>query len=174
MKTLDHPHTQNETNRFSRRFSVKSLTILIVFSFAFISSLSAQKIESEEIVDFKIYEYKNFPEDQNYKNYSAEQYSKMSFYQVPLDAAKRAFGNPERLLTNYQIKGSYFAVVELRNGDKKRIQISNFGVFYKDLDTNKEYDIPMDNKKKFDDILMAAYKHLKNNSAQNNNIITSK
>lgn len=174
MKALDRPHTQNETNRFSRRFSVKSFMILIVFSFVFSFASSAQKIESEEIVDFKIYEYKNFPEDQNYKNYSADVYSKMSFYQVPLDAAKRAFGKPERLLTNYQIKGSYFAVVELKNGEKKRIQISNFGVFYKDLDTNKEYDIPMDNKKKFDDILIAAYKHLKNNTALNNSIITSK
>jgi hypothetical protein len=135
---------------------------LLLFVLFLLINLSAfsQKIKESEILRFRVYDYKTFPAGKEFSDFSADDISKMTYYEIPLDSLKGAVGNPHRHLLSPVFKGSFFVTVDLENEKRRRLKVSTYGGFYKDLDSGKYYSLSEDRVEKFQNVLGIARRHL--------------
>jgi hypothetical protein len=133
--------------------------LILLYFILFSVDNFAQRIKEKDIISFRIYDYLTYPKDKHFEDYTPEDISKMTYYQVPADSLKGAVGRPRKMIVSPFYKGSSFATVDLKNGKRIKLKISLHGAFYTDLENNKIYYIRKVNRPKFENILRAASKH---------------
>ena len=117
-------------------------------------------MKESDIVSFRLYDYRTFPADKEFSDYSVDDISKMTYYEIPADSLKGSIGKPHTLLSPPFFKGSFFVTVDLKNGSRKRLKVSTYGGFYEDLNSGKYYSISDDRAEKFQNMLRIAHRHL--------------
>jgi hypothetical protein len=135
--------------------------IRLISIFLLISTTAfSQKIRERDIVSFRIYDYKTFPEGKDFSAFTDEEISGMKYYEVPGDSLKGSVGNPRPLLLPPFMKGSFFVTVDLKDGKRRRLKVSTYGGFYRDLESGKYYSISEGRSAKFQEILRKADRHM--------------
>ena len=86
-------------------------------------------------------EAKPFSESKNINSFSDNDIREMNFIETGLEEAKKILSKAKPLANKtYLWKGYHFAMATFANGQKRRIQISVYGGFFKDLTGKKYYE----------------------------------
>ena len=104
-------------------------------------SCGQPKIDWTQLTSFRIYDNKTFPQDKDINSFSDNDIREMNFIETDLIEAKNILSKAKPLGNkNYIWKGHHFAMAIFANGQKRRIQISVYGGFFKDLTGNQYYE----------------------------------
>src|SRR5437867_2368593 len=134
--------------------------LIFIFLLLITVDIYSQKIKESKIISFRIYDYKTFPSDKEFADYSVDDINKMTYYEIPLDSLKGSIGQPHRLLLTPFFKGSFFVTVDLKGGKRKKLKVSTYGGFYKDLSSGQYYAVSDDRAERFQNMLRTARRHL--------------
>ena len=113
--------------------------MLALLTFLLLISCGRTKIDWTQLTSFRIYDYKTFPQDKDINSFSGNDIREMNFIETDLVEANKVLSKAKPLGNKtYLWKGHHFAMATFANGQKRRIQISVYGGFFKDL-TGKRY-----------------------------------
>jgi hypothetical protein len=116
------------------------LAALIFATFIALVLISCgQKNDWTQLTSFRIYDYKTFPQDKDINSFSDNDIQEINFIETDLVEAKMILSKAKPLGNKiYLWKGHHFAIAKFANGQVRRIKISVYGGFFKDL-TGKRY-----------------------------------
>lgn len=143
------------------------LTILVIATttvFA-MTSRDQKELDWTQIISFKIYDYKTFPQDIDIWTFSESDIQQMNFIETNLDETKNIFSKAKPLEEKkYLWKGHHFTTAIFSNGQTRRIIVSSYGCFLIDLTTNKYYEFQDDVRTELENFWSKYYSSLHKNT----------
>lgn len=137
------------------------LTIGITTVFA--TNLHKNKeIDWTQLIAYRIYDYKTFPQEKNIQTFSEQDIQQMDFIETNLNETKELFSKAKPLKgKTYMWKGHYFTTATFSNGQTRRIKVSSYGGFFMDLATNQYFEFHGEARTEWENFLSDYYQKLK-------------